>query len=408
MSHALRLMAPALALLFTLSASAAAPVATVIDVTGEAWLATTDGTRVALAADATIGAGAHVVTGDGRVRFEFTDGGIVSVQPATTFRVERYAYAGAEDGDEWALFELVRGGLRVMSGAIGHARPERYRLRTVFATIGIRGTAYNVLACDEACALADGSRHPAGLHVETTEGTIFVENPAGLLDVPVGRAAYVPNAATAPVFTQFSPGFVALPPPVAEERVAGDEGAEARAEAKSAADAVTTTESPKTSSKPGLRIATAIGARDATSGAATKRAVITGSDLDFQSRIAQVNAMLNESFGRAGTTPAGPAAGVGEDARQRVEALERTAATSGRAATGMGGTIATPRAGTPLARTAAVAKRAPVTANTAIARAAVVSRVTATVAQSAVANTRINAAAVAASNAAGAKAALGP
>lgn len=82
-----------------------------------------------------------------------TDESIVSLRQNTVFRIDEYVYSGAIDGREKTVFSLLRGGLRTITGAIGrlHSR-DKYQVRTATSTIGIRGTHYVVVHCDNDCA----------------------------------------------------------------------------------------------------------------------------------------------------------------------------------------------------------------------------------------------------------------
>ncbi|MEM7467666.1 MAG: FecR domain-containing protein [Pseudomonadota bacterium] len=151
-------------------------------------------------------------TADGLLQVKFNDGGFMSLQKHSEMQVEDYQYEGSENGKESAIFSLIRGGLRAISGAIGHARPDRYQLRTEVATIGIRGTAYSALLCSGDCGAVNGRALEDGLHAKTSEGVIFVQNDAGILDVPAGKAAFVPNLNTVPGYTDFNPSFAAILP----------------------------------------------------------------------------------------------------------------------------------------------------------------------------------------------------
>ena len=103
------------------------------------------GVERALARGVAIEAGDTIVTqGRGRVQVRFTDGSFVSLKPDTEFRVDEYSYKGQGDAQERGFFSLLKGGLRTITGFIGRARKERYRMRTPVATIGIRGTEYNL------------------------------------------------------------------------------------------------------------------------------------------------------------------------------------------------------------------------------------------------------------------------
>jgi hypothetical protein len=197
----------ALSALIACPLPAAEHAARVRAVVGDVWLQTNSDIRVALSADQLLTPGAVIETADGIAQLEFVDGGLITIQKRSQFHITRFTYSGTEDGSEWALFELVRGGVRAVSGAIGHVDHTRYRLRTAFATIGIRGTAYNVLMCETACNSESGDPLPAGLHVQTTDGAIFVENGAGVLTVRKGRAAFVRDAVSVPAYTPFIPLF---------------------------------------------------------------------------------------------------------------------------------------------------------------------------------------------------------
>jgi len=77
----------------------------------------------------TLSAGDTIETQDGRVQFSLVDGGKVSLQPHSVYKIHKYAFSGKEDGSEYAFTELIKGGLRTISGLIGHKNPERYQLK---------------------------------------------------------------------------------------------------------------------------------------------------------------------------------------------------------------------------------------------------------------------------------------
>ena len=150
----------------------------------------------------TVHTGDTIITGyDGRAQIRFSDGSLVSLQPRTEFRIDRYRY---DTADQRGFFSLAAGAIRTVSGLVGKRNPADYRLSTPSATIGIRGTQFIVeqTVCNPDC-------HPgnsAGLRVAVTEGHIVVGNRAGYIDVPAGRAAFAADPATAPVPTEDRPG----------------------------------------------------------------------------------------------------------------------------------------------------------------------------------------------------------
>jgi hypothetical protein len=149
-----------------------------------------NGIRHLLARGADINAGESISTAAGaRAQIRFSDGGYVSLQPGTLFRVDEYNYQNKTDGKERGFFSLLKGGFRAITGLIGHFNKNTYQVRTTAATLGIRGTGYNMALRDD------------GLFVNVGEGAISLNNNGGLLVVTAGNAAYVANFNTVPRLT---------------------------------------------------------------------------------------------------------------------------------------------------------------------------------------------------------------
>ncbi len=172
---------------------------------GEAHAIDAGGTSRGLQKDDVVFPGDTLKTGKGRLQVRFADGGFISLQPGSEFRVEEFRFSGKEDGAESAFFRLVKGGLRAITGLIGHRNKKSYQLRTALATIGIRGTAFRVRLCQGDCFRPDGSPLPDGLYAKTGEGVIFVQNDAGVIDLPAGRASFVQSRTTPPKPTRDLP-----------------------------------------------------------------------------------------------------------------------------------------------------------------------------------------------------------
>jgi ferric-dicitrate binding protein FerR (iron transport regulator) len=135
-------------------------------------------------------------------RIRFSDGGEITLKPNTQFQVESFSHRSGSPEQDNAVFRLIKGGLRAITGLIGKQDPQRYRMTTSTATIGIRGTVFGVLFCDGDCGgytTQGGQPLQDGLHVDVTEGAIFVTNQAGTQNLNAGQGAYVQNANTPPV-----------------------------------------------------------------------------------------------------------------------------------------------------------------------------------------------------------------
>lgn len=103
---------------------------------GKAQLAVND--RVTSGATVTTGVGAQAV-------LRFDDGQQVVIGENTLFRITDYRYrADAEPAANRAIFDLLRGALRMISGAVVAKNRDNFQLRIPQATIGIRGTDFMV------------------------------------------------------------------------------------------------------------------------------------------------------------------------------------------------------------------------------------------------------------------------
>ncbi len=82
----------------------------------------------------------------------FRDGGRITLQQSSIFKVEAFKYDKA-GGQENAALRLIKGGVRVVTGLIGRANRDNYQFRMSGATIGIRGTGFDAW-CNGPCAEA--------------------------------------------------------------------------------------------------------------------------------------------------------------------------------------------------------------------------------------------------------------
>ena len=145
-----------------------------------------DGRSRALAKGSEVHSGETINCGDGRAQLRFSDGAQVSLLPGTQYRIDDYAFNGQPDGTEKGVFSLLKGGFRTITGLIGKANKQAYKVNTSTATIGIRGTEFLVL--DE-----------NGVTVSTGDGLVEVCSKAGCIVLAAGEAAVVAKADGTPV-----------------------------------------------------------------------------------------------------------------------------------------------------------------------------------------------------------------
>jgi FecR protein len=140
-----------------------------------------------LASGGRVDSGDLITTGNtGRTQLRFTDGGMVSLQPNSQFKISKYADAGDGKQDSF-LVDLARGGMRALTGLIGKRNRDNYKVTTTTATIGIRGSGFSM------AYNADGT-----LGVTTEQDAIDVCTQAGCVGLNLGESALVTSATALP------------------------------------------------------------------------------------------------------------------------------------------------------------------------------------------------------------------
>lgn len=119
-----------------------------------------------------------------------------------------------------AVFKLLKGGFRTVTGLIGKSDRSEYRVSTQTATIGIRGTDYEVIICDAACAadpvlqgsIPGGAAAKGGTVVGVISGGVFVASGNGSsVDVDAGQyVVTLPDGSI--VRLPFQPRFLKIDP----------------------------------------------------------------------------------------------------------------------------------------------------------------------------------------------------
>lgn len=174
-----------------------------------------DGTTRLLAVRSEVMEGDLLITAaDTYARIKMTDHAEVVLRPNSQLKVESYSYAASRPEADNVLIGLIKGGMRALSGLIGKRNHDAVGFKTPTATIGIRGTNFGALFCNNDCsglANASGQIPPNGLHVDVLEGAIVVQNPAGQQGFTAGQFGFVHDAHSIPVII---PPQQAVQPPL--------------------------------------------------------------------------------------------------------------------------------------------------------------------------------------------------
>jgi len=90
--------------------------------------------------------GDHITTGNGsQLQLRMKDGAMIALGANAEFVVKAYSEAAKGDKKDEAVLSLVKGGLRTISGQIAKST---YSMSTPTATLGIRGTVFDVYVRD--------------------------------------------------------------------------------------------------------------------------------------------------------------------------------------------------------------------------------------------------------------------
>ena len=154
------------------------------------------------------------------VKLKYTDGGVMLLRPATKLIVEKYKYPKAGVGK--SVTNLVKGGLRAVTGVIAKRNRDNYKLKTPAATMGVRGTDFTVRFCQGDCTDLEDYGAPApddGLYTGVNKGGIVLANAAGSQLYNVGQFGYIAGTKFKPRLLPSAPAiFVidSLPDPTAD------------------------------------------------------------------------------------------------------------------------------------------------------------------------------------------------
>lgn len=132
----------------------------------------------------TLPLGSTVTTeGNSYAVLKFEDGTVVLLKENTSFQVQGYSYHPKAPENSNAVFNLLRGGLRVVTGLVTSRNRDALRVATPHATIGIRGTEFTAELINP-------------LVVGVQVGAVSLTNAAGSMLVGAGQFASVAGSTT--------------------------------------------------------------------------------------------------------------------------------------------------------------------------------------------------------------------
>jgi len=205
---------------------AAGPAAVITHLSGTLTAKRSDGTVKLLAVKSEVQVGDVLTTEqETYARLKFIDGGEVVLRPGSSLKVDTYVFNEAKPEEGRSMLSLLKGGLRAVTGLIGKTNKENVGYATPTATIGIRGTNFGALFCQNDCGSVptiNGQTPLNGLYVDVSQGAVVLSNPSGMQVYQTGQFGYVANLQTPPVVIPPSQGVpVTMPPSISQNAGVG-------------------------------------------------------------------------------------------------------------------------------------------------------------------------------------------
>lgn len=139
----------------------------------------------------------------------------VVLTAGSSYQLTSYRYNAKAPGSGSMVTDLLKGGLRVVTGLIGKHNPQQVKFETVTATVGIRGTVFDLASAPsdsdpQSYDPAPGDLQPGGqaLFVSTREGETEVGSGASRRRVPSGQTVYVAAPGAPPMLLAELPRFL--------------------------------------------------------------------------------------------------------------------------------------------------------------------------------------------------------
>lgn len=155
--------------------STKAKVGYVVRQQGEASVKDDSGNIQGLEINSQIYEGDRVTTATGaNLYILMDDGAEIYLKGDSVVKISEYVITSGNDNKSSSILDLIRGGLRKITGAIGASALSNYKVQTGLATIGIRGTEYVIKLCklDDCSQTVSRNDPDAKLHAVVLEGII--------------------------------------------------------------------------------------------------------------------------------------------------------------------------------------------------------------------------------------------
>ncbi len=151
---------------------------------------------------------------DGKAGLVMQDNTRLVLPPQSRLKITEYRYIAARANEGSAAIDLLKGGMRVVTGLLGKLNRENVKFRAASATIGIRGTAFDMVCASKVVSSPEGGEYAmvdcggsSELHVSMRSGEISLSGESASIVVAAGQSAVIPQVSA-------KPEILSAPPPV--------------------------------------------------------------------------------------------------------------------------------------------------------------------------------------------------
>ena len=206
-----------------IGAAGAQVVASVTHLSGVLIARHPDGTTKLMSVKSDVSKGDTLITEKSTfARLKFNDASEIVLRPGSELRVDQFNYDEAKPEADSLVVNMLKGGMRAVSGLIGKRSRSAVQYTTPTATIGIRGTHFGAIFCNADCGdipTVGGTAPPDGLHVDVAQGAVDVTNGAGAVRVNTGEFSFVKAQNSLPILVSPERGVqVTMPPAISQNK----------------------------------------------------------------------------------------------------------------------------------------------------------------------------------------------
>lgn len=115
-------------------------IGTVASVSGSAFIINNEDKSIPLSKDSRVMMNSKINTGpNSSLKIAFDDGSVISQGENSSVVIDEFLYSPDSPNDNFFSMKVIKGVCRTVTGMITNLNPERYKVKTRMATIGIRG-----------------------------------------------------------------------------------------------------------------------------------------------------------------------------------------------------------------------------------------------------------------------------